>query len=243
MAGIAPALTPAGGPGGWLADDSRANAGSGTTPYTREDANPAAPQVPTRDNPLPVEVPEVEDSEGLLYQPPGWTGAWPTFTQGDWRRGPVVRPVGSAHGDPDPYAQPNSLGRAAYDETTNHYTNLNQYAGFDAHSQQVDSKGWRLNTPTGRTAEGLRRGDASRGFRFFWPPTAERPTPVRLARRAAPNNSPNGTPGVLNGAALPTYSSLAMGGPGNIAYEAPAPPPTVQAPPDTAAPDWTWGSF
>lgn len=241
MGFLTPAVTPAAGPGGWLADDSQANAGSGTDPYVRHDTDAPAPRVPTRDTGLPVEVPAVPDSDGFLYAPPGWTGAWPTFTQGDFgRQLPLDRGQGSAHGDPDPYRVGNDLG---YNGRTNQYTTLNEYAGFDAHSQQVDGKGWRLNSPTGRTAARLRRGDATRGFRFFWPPTAERPTPVRLARRAVPNNSPAGTPGILDGSALPSYSSLAVGGPGNIAYETPAPPQTVSAPADTAPADWAWGGF
>lgn len=236
---LKPALLPA---SAWLQDDSQANAGSGTTPYTRQDADAPARKVPARDSPLPVEVPaDTAGDPGILYSPPHWTGAWPSFSQGAWKRYPLDRGQGIAHGDPDPYRAANALG--GYDHRTGQYTTLNEYAGHDHHSQQVDGKGWQQDAPTGRSAARLRRGDGSRGFRFFWPPTAERPTPRRLAVRAAPNNSPAGTPGVLNGAALPAYSPLSLGGPGTIAYESPAPPQTTTAQPSQAAADWAWGGW
>lgn len=227
--------------GSWLQLDSAANAGSGTGPYEPDDSGPPAPQVPEPDTGLPLEVPDVApDATGWLHEPPHWRWNWPTFTQGQWTKGPVVRPVDGDPGEPDPYEARNTLG-FGYDGRTNQYLNLNEYAGFDAHSQQTDTKGWRINSPTGRSAMRRRIGDASRGFAYLWNPAAERPTPRKLARRATPGNSPAGTPGVPDSSSLPDYGGITIGG--NTAYETPAPPAVTQAQPEAPANDWTWGGF
>ena len=119
--------------------------------------------------------------------------------------------------------------------------------GNDAHSQMTDNAGWSQNTPSGRSATRRLVGAEGVGYADQWYTTAERPTPKRFAQGAVPNNSPNGTPNVLNGAQLPNYADTSFGGPGNIAYSTPAPPattmPGIYSQPPAGENNWTWGTF
>lgn len=207
---------------GWLNADTSAAEATGRAPQTAQNIDIPAPAVPVADPSLPVEVPGVApDATESVPQGGGWApGKWGGFTQGGWKQGPAYVPEGDGGN-----AYENVLARpvGSVQQT------LNEYAGYDAHSQATDDKGWNQYTPTGRTAVRRLLWADDVGYRLLWPVTRQRPTPVRVARTAVPNNSPDGTPGILNGATLPDFASLANGGPGNIAYETPGPPETVTA--------------
>lgn len=224
----------------WLNIDSAANAGSGTTPQTEHVSNLPNPSVPVPGHAIAPDTPDFAPaSDTVLWENSHWAGAWPTFTQGDWKQGLADTPEGNIHGEPDPLK--NHL--AADTHGVGVRVDSNTYAGFDAHSQTTDNKGWKISTPSGRSATRRLIGADGVGYEDYWYQTAERPIPKRLARVAAPNNSPNGTPGVLNGQ-LPAYADVNAGGPWNVAYGTPAPPATSNAPAaQPAGPDWTWGGF
>lgn len=223
----------------WLTIDSDANTGSGRTPQVNPGGDVPNPTVPTPDHAIAPDSPDFAPaSDEFLYSPGHWAGAWPTFTQGEWTKGPVQTPQGNIHGEPDPYA--NNLAK----KTGTVRVTQDSYAGSDAHSQMTDTNGWMVNTPSGRSATRKILGANGVGYEDFWFDTAERPTPKRFAQVAVPNTSPDGTFGVLNGATLPNYADVATGGPGNIAYATPAPPQTTQPQAgQSAGPDWTWGGF
>jgi hypothetical protein len=223
----------------WLTVDSQANQGSGRTPQTNTGATIPNPSVPTADHAIQPDSPDIAPvSDEFLYSPSNWSGAWPSFTQGQWVKGPAQTPCGDVHGEPDPYA--NNLAKK---DSTVRVTSAS-LPGSDAHSQATDTKGWDQYTPSGRSAVRRLLGASGVGFADFWYKTASRPIPKKLAMTAVPNNSPAGTFGVLNGAQLPGYADTATGGPGDIAYATPAPPPTTQAPAGQPASDaWTWGAF
>lgn len=204
----------------WLNIDAKANSGTGTTPYTPENVTEAPAKVPYVQTGVPLQNPRVAEVSGaFLSQPAAWTGNWPDVnaSQGQFgRQLPLQRGQGAPQGQEYPRAeQP-----AGYNPRTNAYDNLNQYAGYDAHSQDTDTLGWDQYTPTGRTALRQRFGDAAAGYLGVqqWTP-AERPTP---ARRALTAQAPIG--GQLPPVA---YTSAAQ----NTAYNAPAPPPVTSAPP------------
>jgi len=223
---------------GWLTIDSTANSGSGRTPQVNPGGDVPNPAVPTADRVIQPDSPDVAPaSDQVLYAPSNWANAWPTFSQlPDGSQGLAQTPEANVNPQPRP-AGPGGKGVAVR-------VTQNQYAGYDAHSQMTDNAGWDQNTPSGRSATRRLIGADGVGFRDFWYTTAERPTPKRFALRAAPNNSPDGTPGVLNGASLPNYADTAYGGPGNIAYSTPAPPAVQQIQAvQGAGPDWTWGQF
>lgn len=228
MAALKPALG-----SGWLNVDSSANVNSGRVPQVNPGADIPAPLVPTADAVIPVAVPVVApDATEGVSQGGAWdAGAWGRFTQGGFRQGPATVPASDGGN-----AYANVLARpvSSVQET------LNEYAGYDAHSQSVDSAGWMQNTPTGRTAVRRLLWASDVGYRFQWPQTAENPVAARYATGGVPNNSPNGTPGVLNGAQLPDWGNTAYGGPGNIAYETPGPPSTT---PPAAASGLGWGGW
>jgi hypothetical protein len=209
----------------WLTIDKTANSGSGTVPQINPGSDIPAPVVPTNPPAIPADqFVAAPDSDDFVYSNDPWAfgSDYPSFTQGDGIRGPVPTPEGNVSGVPDPYA--NVLARPV----STVRTVLNRYAGYDRHSQDTDNAGWQQNTPSGRTSTRTFLGSSEVGYQSFWYQTAERPTPKRFARTAVPNNSPAGTPGVLNGAELPNYADTVYGGPGDIAYSTPAPPPTQQ---------------
>jgi len=238
MAAVKPAVS-----SDWLNIDSTANSGSGRVPQVNTGGDIPNPAVPMADHAIAPDMPDfAPDSDAFLYQPSHWAGAWPSFTQGDWKQGPAQTPEGNIHPQPE-HAGPAGKGVAARVEQ-------NEYAGYDAHSQATDNAGWNQNTPSGRSSTRRLIGAEGVGYADQWYQTAERPTPKRFAQGAVPNNSPNGTPGVLNGAQLPDYADTSFGGPGNIAYATPAPPAvqTATSLPSImdaqgAGPDWTWGAF
>jgi len=217
----------------WLNVDSTANSNSGRVPQVNPGADVPNPQVPTADPVVPVDVPVVAtDATEAVYQGGTWgADSWGGFTQGGWKQGPANVP-----GDDGGNAYANVLARPVSSVTQT----LNEYAGYDAHSQATDDKGWMQNTPTGRTAVRRLLGADDVGYRLLWPVTRENPVAARFALSAVPNNSPDGTPGVLNGAELPDYANTAYGGPGNIAYETPGPPSTTPA---AQAPGLGWGNW
>lgn len=227
MAALKPALSH-----GWLSVDSTANTGSGTVAQVNPGADIPAPVVPTSAPVIPVELPEVApDSTEAVYAGGTWEARW-GYTQGDWRQ----RPAAVSDGDGrNPYENVLARSVSSVQQT------LNEYAGYDAHSQSTDDKGWDQNTPSGRSAVRRLLGAMDVGYRLLWPVTQENPVQARFAAGAVPNNSPNGTPNVLNGAALPDYANTAVGGPGNIAYGTPGPP--VTASPQDQAPGLSWGNF
>lgn len=224
MPALKPALKPA-FDSGWLNVDSAANAGSGRTPQVNPGSDIPAPVVPAAAAVIPVDLPAVApDATEGVYEGGTWApGSWGGFTQGGWRQGPAWVPESDGGN-----AYANVLARpvGSVQQT------LNEYAGYDAHSQSTDDKGWNQNTPSGRTSERKILGASDVGYRLQWPATAENLVAARYAAGAVPNNSPDGTPGVLNGATLPDYANTVYGGPGNIAYETPGPPDTAgpQAP-------------
>lgn len=232
MGAIKPAIN-----GDWLNIDSAANAGSGTVAQVNPGSNIPNPAVPTAGHAIAPDQPDFAPvSDSYLWENSHWSGAWPSFTQDGWKQGPVATPQGDIHGEPDPYA--NNLAR----KTGTVRVDRNTYEGYDAHSQTTDTAGWRINTPSGRTSARVLIGADGVGYEAQWFESAARPIPKRMARTAAPNTSPNGTPGVLNGAQLPAYADTSVGGPGNIAYATPAPPQTAQAPAAQAgASSWQWG--
>jgi hypothetical protein len=225
VAALKPALD-----GGWLNVDSTAGVNSGRVPQVNTGADVPNPQVPVPDAVVPVEVPNVApDATEAVYPGGTWgAGNWGGFTQGGFRQGPAGVPESDGG---NAYANVLARPLSSVQET------LNEYAGYDAHSQATDDKGWMQNTPSGRSA--VRRllwaGDV--GYRVQWPVTAENPVQKRLAAGAVPNNSPAGTAGVLNGARLPDWGNTAYGGPGNIAYETPGPPSTT-TPAQVSALSW-----
>lgn len=226
-----PALKPALG-NGWLAVDSAANQGSGRDPQINPGADIPAPAVPVSDPVIPVELPNAApDATEAVYAGGTWESRW-GFTQGSWVQGPADVPDDDGG---NPYENVLARSVSSVQQT------LNQYAGYDAHSQSTDDKGWDQNTPSGRSAVRRLLGAADVGFRYLWPVTQENPVQRRLAVGAVPNNSPAGTPGILNGAQLPDYASTAVGGPGNIAYGTPGPP--AVAGPQDQAPGLGWGNF
>lgn len=228
MAALKPALDP-----GWLQVDSTANSNSGRAPQVNTGADIPAPAVPTADAAVPVDVPAVApDATEAVYSGGTWgADAWGGFTQGAWKQGPASSPE-----DDGGNAYANVLARPV----SSVQQTLNEYAGYDAHSQFTDDKGWAQNTPSGRSAIRRLLWADDVGYRFHWPVTAENPVQKRLAAGAVPNNSPDGTPGVLNGAQLPDFANTAYGGPGNIAYETPG-PPSVTSP--ATATGLSWGNW
>lgn len=215
MAALTPAVS-----SDWLAIDSKANVGTGTTPYVPDNSTEAPAKVPYVQTGVPVQNPVVVGVSGeFLSQPQAWTGNWPNVnaSQGEFgRQLPVQRGQGAPQGQEYPRAeQPNG-----YNPRTNAYDNLNQYAGHDAHSQDTDTLGWDQYTLTGRTALRQRFGDSSAGYLGVqqWTP-AERPTP---SRRALTAQAPIG--GQLPPSA---YTGPAQ----NLAYSAPAAPPVATVPP------------
>ena len=218
---------------GWLNVDSSAGVNSGRVPQVNPGADIPAPMVPTADAVIPVDVPNVApDGTEAVYQGGTWgPGAWGGFTQGGFRQGPAVVSEGDGGN-----AYANVLARPV----SSVQESLNEYAGYDAHSQATDDKGWMQNTPSGRSAVRRLLWASDVGYRFHWPVTAENPVQKRLAGGAVANNSPNGTPGVLNGAQLPDWGNTAYGGPGNIAYETPGPPPVT--PPQQVS-GLNWGNW
>lgn len=228
MAALRPALDT-----GWLHVDSTANSNSGRTPQVSQGADLPAPVVPVADAVVPVDIPNVApDATEAVYSGGTWgADSWGGFTQGGWRQGPANVPEDDGG---DAYA--NVLARPA----SSVQQTLNEYAGYDAHSQSTDDKGWMQNTPSGRSATRRLIGADDVGYRCQWPMTAENPVQKRLAAGAVPNNSPDGTPGVLHGAQLPDWGNTALGGPGNIAYETPGPPPVTGSQAATAL---GWGNW
>lgn len=218
----------------WLSVDSTANSGSGRAPQVNQGTDIPAAVVPVVDPSVPVELPAVApDSTEAVYAGGTWEpDAWGGFTQGGWRQGPATAPQDDGG---NPYANVLARSVGSVQQT------LNEYAGYDAHSQSTDDKGWQQNTPSGRTAERkiLQADDV--GYRLHWPVTQENPVLARFAAGAVPNNSPDGTPGVLNGSSLPDWGNLTVGGPGNIAYDTPGPPPVTG--PQDQAPGLGWGAF
>lgn len=228
MAALKPALG-----AGWLAVDSAANSNSGRVPQVNPGTDVPSPQVPSAAPSVPVDVPQAApDATEAVYSGGSWdAGAWGGFTQGGWKQGPAGVPASDGG---DPYENVLARPVSSVQET------LHEYAGYDAHSQQTDTAGWAQNTPTGRTAVRRLLWASDVGYRYQWPGTAQNPVQRRLAAGAAPNNSPDGTPGILNGAQLPDWGNTGYGGPGNIAYETPGPPSTVPAP---AAAGLGWGNW
>src|SRR5690349_2290420 len=110
---------------GWLATDTFANQGSGTT-VKSVGGNPAkpAPVVPTDTNPVSPDLPDIKDSDGLLYEPTGWGGAsaWPSFSQCNGVQGVAQGPSGSK-GAPVQHTTPGN-GQQASGRLV-----LNEYAG------------------------------------------------------------------------------------------------------------------
>jgi hypothetical protein len=229
VAALKPALDP-----GWLNVDSTANVNSGRTPQVNPGADIPNPPVPTADAVVPVDVPAVApDATEAVYSGGTWdAAAWGGFTQGGFRQGPA-----SVQDSDGGNAYANVLARPV----SSVQQTLNEYAGYDAHSQATDDKGWMQNTPSGRTAVRRLLWADDVGYRVLWPRTAENPVQKRFAAGAAPNNSPDGTPGVLNGAQLPDWGNLVRGGPGNIAYETPGPPAVAGA--QDQAPGLSWGNW
>lgn len=229
----------------WLTIDTTANVASGRLPYSNDGGNVPNPAVPVPASAIPYDMPDVAPvSDTPLYEPSNWAGAWPTFSQGEWSQGPAQTPVADVNPQPDAEVS----GLASNTRGGGVRVIQAELAGYDAHSQDTDNKGWNQYTPTGREATRRLVGADGDGFEYFWWDVAVRPTPKRLALGAVPNNSPDGTPGVLNGAQLPDYANTAYGGPGDIAYSTPAPPAT-SSPTDQiqavqgAGPDWNWGQF
>lgn len=232
MAALKSALAPALGTD-WLSVDSSANVNSGRTPQVNPGSDIVAPSVPVADAVIPVDRPNVApDATEFAYQGGTWeSGAWGGFTQGGGRQGPAV--VSESDGG-DAYANVLARPVGSVQQT------LNSYAGYDAHSQSTDTAGWDQNTPSGRTSVRRLVGADDVGYAAQWPETRENPVRKKLANGAVANNSPDGTPGVLNGATLPDYANQAYGGPGNIAYATPGPPPTTTP----QQPDGLgWGNF
>ena len=95
----------------------------------------------------------------------------------------------------------------------------------------TDDKGWKQNTPSGRTALRWRLNGKGRSYASFWPLQGGQPIPRRLAQVATNNN--NLSAHSINGH-LPDYANTGAGGQGNIAYETPQPPQTVQPTPYAA---------
>lgn len=221
---------------GWLNVDSTANSNSGRTPQVNQGIDLPAAVVPTADAVVPVDIPNVApDGTEAVYQGGTWgPDAWGGFTQGGFRQGPADVSEGDGGN-----AYANVLARPV----SSVVETLNEYAGYDAHSQDVDSKGWMQNTPSGRSATRRLIGADDMGYRYQWPVTAENPVQARYALGAVPNNSPDGTPGILNGASLPDYANTGYGGPGNIAYETPGPPDTVPAGQAQQSPGLGWGNW
>jgi hypothetical protein len=235
MAGaVQPALS-----GDWLNIDSAANSGSGRVPQVNTGGDLPNPAVPTVDHAIAPDAPDIAPaSDEILYANSHWADAWPTFTQGDWTKGPAQTPQGNIHGEPDPYE--NQLAH----KTGTVRVDISEYAGYNAQAQVTDTHGWKVNAPSGRSSTRTLIGANGVGYENQWYQTAERPTPKRFAQVAVPNNSPDGTPGVLNGATLPNYADLSTGGPGNIAYSTPAPPQTADPQQGQASgSDWTWGGI
>lgn len=226
------ALKPALG-SSWLTVDQTASDSSGRVPQVNTGTDTPAPVVPTAAAAVPVDMPEVApDATEGVYPGGSWeTGAWGGFTQAEWRQGPATVPADDGG---NPYA--NVLARSVGSVQNT----LNQYAGYDAHSQSTDDKGWDQNTPSGRTAVRKLLWADDVGYQLQWPVTQENLVRRRAAAGAVANNSPDGTPGVLNGAQLPDYANTAYGGPGNIAYTTPGPPPTTTP---EAASGLGWGNF
>lgn len=228
MPALQPALTSA-----WLTVDSAANQGTGRDPQVNPGADIPAPLVPTADPSVPVELPSVvSDATEPVYEGGTWEADRWGFTQGDWRQGPADVPEDDGG---NPYA--NVLARSV----SSVQQSLNEYAGYDAHSQSTDDKGWDQNTPSGRSAVRRLLQASDVGYRLLWPVTRENPVRARFAAGAVPNNSPDGTPNVLNGASLPDYANLQVGGPGNISYDTPGPP--AVAGPQGQAPSLGWGNW
>lgn len=226
------ALKPAMG-SGWLSVDSTANSNSGRVPQLNPGADVPNPQVPTANAVVPVDVPVVApDATEAVYPGGSWeAGNWGGFTQGGWKQEPAMVPP-----DDGGNAYANVLARPV----SSVQQTLNSYAGYDAHSQEVTPEGWQVNTPTGRTAVRRLLWASDVGYAYQWPVTAENPVQKRLAAGAVPNNSPAGTPGVLNGSTLPDYANTSYGGPGNIAYETPGPPSSAPAPQSQGL---SWGNW
>lgn len=220
MAALKRALTPALS-SDWLAIDSKANVGSGTTPYVPENVTEPVQRVPYVQTGVTPESPQVvQQSAEWLGTPAAWTGNWPDVncTQGEFGR---QLPVQRWQGAPQGQEYPRTEQPAGYNPRTNAYENLNVYAGHDAHSQMTDTLGWDQYTLTGRTALRQRFGDASPGYLGVqqWVP-AERPTP---SRRALTAQAP------IGGQLPPVAYTSAT--PNNVAYAAPAAPPVTSAPP------------
>ncbi len=218
---------------GWLQVDSTANSGSGRVPQLNPGADVPNPPVPAVAPVVPVELPAVApDASEAVYQGGTWeAGAFGGFTQGGWKQGPAAVPQDDGG---NPYANVLARPVSSVQQT------LNEYAGYDAHSQATDQYGWNQNTPSGRSAVRRLLGALDVGYRYLWPVTAENPVQKRLAAGAVPNNSPDGTPSVLNGAQLPDWGNIAYGGPGNIAYGTPGPPPVASP---QANPGLSWGNW
>ena len=159
---------------GWLSVDATANTGSGTTPQLNPGADIPAPAVPTTGPSVPVEVPSVApDSTEAVYQGGTWgADSWGGFTQGGWKQSPAN--VSESDGG-NAYANVLARPVSSVQQT------LNEYAGYDAHSQSTDDKGWMQNTPSGRSAVRRRLWADDVGYRFHWPVTAENPVQKRLA--------------------------------------------------------------
>jgi hypothetical protein len=217
----------------WLKVDTKANSGSGTTPQVNPGATLPNPQVPLVDPVIPFDQPNVAPvSDGTLYDGQNWGDAWPTFSQGQWTQGPAQTPEADI---PD---QPENMALDLTGPGTVRVT-LNQYAGYNAQAQVTDNAGWKVNTPSGRSSQRKLLGANGVGYEDQWYQTASRPVPARFAKVAVPNNSPEGTPGVLNGATLSNFADINYGGSGNVAYSTPAPPATTTPQnTQTATSDW-----
>ncbi len=222
MAGVKPLLS-----SDWLSIDKTANQGSGKNPVTPDTDNPKAEGVPAGDYTLALvgTFDPAPASGEVLYTPDPYAfgSAWPSFTQASWTKDPADTPQGRVN-QPDTYD-----ARITHDGVAQ--VTINEYAGHDAHSQMTDDKGWRQNTPSGRSSTRWLLRATGRAYDALWPLQGAQPIPRRLAKGAVPNN--NLSAHNINGA-LPNYADTVAGGPGNIAYSTPEPPQTTTPTPYAA---------
>lgn len=217
----------------WLTIDNTNGNWSGKTPYEPDVSDAPNPKVPAGADLSLVDQGYnfAPDSDGVLYESTGWNSAWPGFSQGDWVQGPIPRPEIQGQGDNGVRANPLPIA------TTNAYVDTNDLAGYDAHSQMTDNKGWDQYTLTGRSATFGIGGDSTPGFKNYWYNYGERPVEKYFANVSVARSG-NGVDD-----SLPDYNNINYGGPGTVAYDTPGAPATTE-PQSQAATSWNqWGSF
>jgi hypothetical protein len=198
----------------WLTVDTDANVGSGTGPHV-QDAEAA--ELAAR----PVEGAQLAapESDASLWDGASWDGGWGGgWSQGGWRQGPITVNESSAPAQPTEVQGP--LGKTVAARLT-----VGTHPGYVEQSQVTDTKGWKQNIPSGRSATSTLLGAEGVGVENYWPKLG-----MARPRRLLAQPTGDGQ-----------FANVPAGG--NTVYDTPPPPSTstATAPAGTGSSDWQWG--